>query len=378
MLHLVLLGGGHSHVAVLKSFAEAPIPGVKLTLVTPYPQVLYSGMLPGFIAGHYDQNECHINVATLAHFAKCDVISAHALGLDTANRKVILHNGASVPYDLLSINTGSAPRLDGVPGAKQYSIPVKPAEKFWIAWTRLLEDAATRTTPQNIAIVGGGAAGVELLLSMQYRLLHDISAKLHARPLFHLVNDMPTLLPRHNAKTRAIVERILKERNVTVHSSCRVVSMSECVIHCDGGYKIRADYVIWATGPGAPAWVAKTGLTLDTHGFIAVNENLRSISHSNIFAAGDIASQHGASHPKSGVYALRQGPPLAENLRAALTNQPFTPYQPQKQALAIISTGDKYAIATRGNWAVSGSLVWKIKDYIDSSFIEKYNHLVSK
>jgi selenide,water dikinase len=339
---------------------------------------MYSGMLPGFIAGHYDQNECHVNVATLAHFAKCEVISAHALGLDTTNRKVILHNRDTVPYDLLSINTGSSPRLDGVPGAKEFSLPVKPAEKFWIGWKRLLEDAATRTTPQRIAVVGGGAAGVELVLSMQYRLLHDREAKLNARPLFHLVNDMPTLMPRHNAKTRAILERILKERNVTVHSSCRAVSMEAGVIHCDGGYDIQADYVIWATGPGPSAWVAKTGLTLDAHGFIAVNDNLRSISHSNIFAAGDIASQRGATHPKSGVYALRQGPPLAENLRAALTHKPFIAYEPQKQALAIISTGNKNAIATRGNWAIEGSLIWRLKDYIDQSFIEKYNHLVSK
>lgn len=378
MLHLVLLGGGHSHVAVLKNLAEAPIPGVKLTLITPYPQVMYSGMLPGFIAGHYEQNECHVNVATLAHFAKSEVISAHVAGLDTGNRKVILHNGQSVGYDFLSINTGATPRLDGVPGAKEFSLPVKPAEKFWVAWTRLLEDAATRTTPQRIAVVGGGAAGVELLLAMQYRLLHDLSAKLNSRPLFHLVNDMPALLPRHNAKTRSIITRILKERNVTVHLSCRAVSMEAGVIHCDGGYDILADYVIWATGPGPSAWVAKTNLTLDAHGFIAVNDNLRSISHSNIFAAGDIASQRGVSHPKSGVYAIRQGPPLAENLRAALTRKPFIPYEPQKQSLAIISTGNKYAIATRGDWAIEGSLIWKIKDYIDSSFIEKYNHLVSK
>ncbi|MGB8339917.1 MAG: FAD-dependent oxidoreductase [Burkholderiales bacterium] len=376
--HLVLLGGGHSHVAVLKSFAEAPIGDVKLTLVTPYPQVMYSGMLPGFIAGHYSQNECHVNIATLAHFAKCEVIGAYAVGLDTGNRNVILHTGEALKYDLLSINTGSVPRLDGVPGAREFSMPVKPAEKFWIAWSHLLEDAAARTAPLRIAVVGGGAAGVELVFAMQYRLLHDESVQLSAPPLFHLVNDMPALMPRHNNKARAIVTRILAERDVTVHSSCRAISMEAGVIHCDGGYDIRADYAVWATGPGASAWVAKTGLALDAHGFIAVNDNLRSISHSNIFAAGDIASQHGATHPKSGVYALRQGPPLAENLRAALKHKPFTPYAPQKQALAIISAGDKYAIATRGNWAIEGSLIWKIKDRIDRRFIEKYNHLVSK
>lgn len=378
MLHLLLLGGGHSHVAVLKSFADAPVDGVKLTLVTPYPQVMYSGMLPGFIAGHYSQNDCHINVATLAHFAKCEVISAHAVGLDAANRKVMLHTGDALKYDLLSINTGSTPRLDGIPGARQFAMPVKPAEKFWIAWTRLLQEAANRTTPLRIAVVGGGAGGVELVLAMQYRLLHGDPVKLDTPPLFHLVNDMPHLLPHHNAKTRAIVKRVLAERDVNVHSSCRAVSMEQGVIHCDGGYDIQADYAIWATGPAAPAWIAKTGLALDAHGFIAVNQNLRSISHSNVFAAGDIASQHGAAHPKSGVYALRQGPPLAENLRAALMHKPFVAYEPQKQALAIISTGNKYAIATRGNWAVEGAWVWTIKDYIDSRFIEKYNHLVSK
>jgi selenide, water dikinase len=375
MKHLVLLGGGHSHVAVLKSLADAPIKGLKLTLVTPYPQVLYSGMLPGFIAGHYQQNECHINVATLAHFAKCEVISAHAVGIDGNNHRVQLHNGETLGYDLLSINIGSTPRLDGVPGAKQYALPVRPAEKFWIAASRMLAEAANRPTSLQIAVVGGGVAGVELALALQYRLQHS---ELATPPLFHLINDMPTLMPRHNDKTRKIITRILHQRNITVHQSSRVISVEPGMVTCDGNHKIHADYVVWATGPGAPTWLTKTGLTLDGHGFIAVNEYLQSVSHSRIFAAGDVASQHGATHPRSGVYALRHGPPLADNLRATLTQQPLKPYAPQKQALAIITTGDKYAIASRGSWAIEGSLVWRLKDCIDRKFIEKYNHLVSK
>ncbi len=378
MKNLVLLGGGHSHVAVLKSFADSPVKGVKLTLVTPYPQVLYSGMLPGFIAGHYEQNECHINIATLAHFAKAEVISAHAAGLDSLNHRVLLHNGETVDYDLLSINTGSVPRLDGVPGAKEFSLPVKPAEKFWITWSRLLAEATARSTPLSIAVVGGGAAGVELVLAMQYRLLKDLKAKQNTPPQFHLINDMPTLLPRHNAKVRKIIERVLHEKKVTVHLSSKVQSMEAGVVHCFGAKDIAADCVVWATGPGAPPWLAKTGLTLDAHGFIAVNDYLQSLSHSRVFAAGDVASLHGAAHPKSGVYALRQGQPLADNLRAALTSQPLAPFAPQKKALAIISTGDKYAIATRSGWAFEGRLIWTIKDHIDRNFIEKYNHLVSK
>jgi selenide, water dikinase len=375
MKHLVLLGGGHSHVAVLKSFADAPIKGVKLTLVTPYPQVLYSGMLPGFIAGHYQQNECHINVATLAHFAESEVISAHAVGVDPNNHRVHLHNGSSVAYDLLSINVGSSPRLDGVPGAKQYALPVKPAEKFWVACSRILAEAATRPTSLQIAVVGGGAAGVELVLALHHRLHHS---DLATPPLFHLINDMPALLPRHNDKTRRTVTRILNERHITVHQSTRVVAVEPGLITCEGNHRIHADSVVWATGPGAPAWLTKTGMTLDGHGFIAVNDYLQSVSHSGIFAAGDVASQHGATHPKSGVYALRHGPPLADNLRAVLTRQPLTRYEPQKQALAIITTGGKSAIATRGFWAIEGSLVWQLKNRIDRKFIEKYNHLVSK
>jgi selenide,water dikinase len=143
------------------------------------------------------------------------------------------------------------------------------------------------------------------------------------------------------------------------------------VLRADGG-EILADAIVWATGAGAPALLQGSGLALDQNGFVAVGETLQSVSHREVFAAGDVASILGHPRPRSGVYAVRQGPPLAHNLRAALTGARMVRHVPQAKSLALITSGDRYAVASRGNWALEGRWVWRWKDWIDRRFMERY------
>jgi selenide,water dikinase len=364
---LVLLGGGHSHVAVLKSHGEAPMADARLTLVSAKRYTPYSGMLPGLIAGHYDYHQCHIDLERLAGYARAGFLEMEAVALDAERRLLLLADGSRVEYDILSIDIGSTPPTFGIPGVPAQVIPVKPIEALLPAWEALRARAAGM---KRLAVVGGGAAGVELLLAMQYRLRQD-----RAVPGFDLITDTPSVLPGHNEQTRRMLQRILEERGVRVHVGRKVAAVERGRVTLEGGASIAADAVLWATGAAPAAWLRASGLRTDTAGFIAVNACLQSESRGEIFAAGDCASVSAQPRPKSGVFAVRQGAPLARNLRRALAGQALEPYVSPPHALALISAGGKYAVATRNAWALQGSWVWRWKDWIDRRFVATYQRL---
>jgi selenide,water dikinase len=364
---LVLLGGGHSHVAVLKSHGEAPIPDARLTLVSAKRYTPYSGMLPGLIAGHYDYHQSHIDLERLAGYARAGFLEMAAVALDAGNRLLFLADGRRVEYDILSIDIGSTPPAFDIPGVPEQVIPAKPIEALLPAWEELRARAAGLT---RLALVGGGAAGVELLLAMQYRLRRD-----GAVPGFDLITDTPFVLPAHNNKARRMLQRILDERGVRVHVGRKVLRVEPGRVALEGGASIVADAVFWVTGAAPAAWLRASGVRTDAAGFIAVNGCLQSESHADVFAAGDCASVAGQPRPRSGVFAVRQGAPLTRNLRRALAGQALEPYVSPPHALALISAGGKYAIATRNAWALQGVWVWLWKDWIDRRFVDAYQRL---
>ena len=367
MKRLVLLGGGHSHVAVLKNHGDAPMADAHLTLVSARRYTPYSGVLPGLIAGHYDYHQCHIDLERLAGYARARFIEMEAVALDARQRLLVLADGRRVEYDLLSIDTGSTPPDFGIPGVPQYVIPAKPIETLLPAWDALRARAGGL---KRLALVGGGPAGVELTLAMQFRLRRD-----GAVPAFDLITDTPFVLPGHNDKARRMLQHILDERGVRVHAGRKVVAVEPGRVALEGGAGIAADAVVWATGAAPAAWLRTSGLRTDSAGFIAVNSCLQSESHADIFAAGDCASVTGQPRPKSGVFAVRQGMPLANNLRRALAGQALLSYVSPPHALALISTGGKYAVATRKAWALQGAWVWLWKDWIDRRFVAGYQRL---
>ena len=371
---IVLVGGGHSHVIVLKRFGMKPVPGVRLTLICTDMHTPYSGMLPGYVAGHYDYDDVHIDLSRLCVFAGARLYRDEVIGLDRANQKVLCRNRPPVPYDQLSINIGATPQLAGVPGAAEYAIAVKPIQRFNERWLALLERVKTHAGTTTIVVVGGGAGGVELLLAMQWRLrktLRDLGLNPDAL-VFHLFTSSVGILPTHNSGVRRRFDAVLHQRGVTVHRQAEVSQVLAGRLQTRSGETLDADEIVWVTRAGGAAWLTGTGLALDEDGFIQVNEALQTVTDPNIFAAGDIASMVNHKLEKAGVFAVRQGPPLADNLRRAVQGQSLQAYRPQKTWLALISTGDKYAVASRGLIGFAGDWVWRWKDWIDRRFMAKF------
>jgi len=374
---LVLVGGGHSHVAVLKRFGMKKLPGVRLTVIARDLDAAYSGMLPGLIAGHYGFDQTHIDLGPLARFAGARLYHDEVVGLDLAGKRLLCANRPPVRYELLSLNIGSAPNTADVPGAAEHAIPVKPIDRFVTHWEALARRVLARPDGSRIGVVGAGAGGVELLLAVRHRLaaLLTEAGRTAARVDYHLVTETPAILPGFNARARAKFTRLLAARGVTVHLSERVTRVVAGALQCAGGLVLPLDEILWVTMAGAAPFLRETGLALDAHGFVLVDDTLQSVSHPDVFAAGDIAAVGAHPRPKSGVFAVRQGRPLAANLRRRLLGKPARRFRPQRKFLSLISTGDKSAIAARGDWALEGALVWRWKDWIDRRFIRKYTDL---
>ena len=374
---IVLIGGGHSHVGVLLMFAMKPLPGVRLTVICTDTDTPYSGMLPGYIAGHYGFDEVHIDLRRLAAFAGARYCKDEVIGIDRASRKVLCRHRPPVTYDALSINIGSTPQLAQVAGASEHAVPVKPIRRFNERWLALLERVCLHPGVTTIALVGAGAGGVELTLAMQYRLRRELLAlgrdpdELH----FHLFSADPQILSTHNARVRDAFDHVLAARGVVVHRSAKVTQVSAGRLQTDSGEVLAADEIVWVTQAGGAAWLRDTGLALDEKGFVRVRDTLQTETDPVIFAAGDCAAM--IDHPleKAGVFAVRMARPLAENLRRTLLGGSLIHYRPQQRWLALISTGDRHAIASRGRFYARGDLVWRWKDWIDRRFMRKFSEL---
>ncbi|MBD2609445.1 FAD-dependent oxidoreductase [Scytonema hofmannii FACHB-248] len=382
---LVLIGGGHSHAIALLMFGMKPLPGVRLTLITEASDTPYSGMLPGHIAGFYTHDECHIDLQRLAQFAQTQLYIDKAVGLDLKNNKVFCANRPPVTFDVLSIDIGSTPATLSVSGA-EYAIPAKPVAQLLEHWYQLLEDVAENPEKLiRIGVVGGGAGGVELALSMQAHLLAIKKREKNFSQLeIHLFQRDAELMPHYHPSVRRLVTQLLIKRGMQLHlgeSVCQVVpnnfssiEKDELNIICESGLKVKCDRLFWVTQASAPQWLKTTELATDELGFILVDDTLRSLTHPHIFATGDIATMVNHPRPKAGVFAVRQGKPLFENLQRILLGKSPLPYKPQKQYLSLIGTGDKRAIATRGFFTLPPhKLLWRLKDWIDRRFMQRFS-----
>ncbi len=374
---LVLVGGGHSHVGVLKGFGTKPMPGVRLTLITRDVHTPYSGMLPGLIAGHYEYDETHIDLGPLSRFAGARLYHDEAVGLDLDSKRILCRSRPPVPYDLVSINIGSTPTLDPVPGAAESVVPVKPIGNFLRRWAELRQRVLGRSGSTRIGVVGAGAGGVELLLSARHALemLRRESGRPRQPPDFHLFFESATILPTHNRWVRSKFQRVLRRRGIRLYPGLRVVRVRGRTLVLEDGSSHEMDEILWVTRASAPGWLRESKLEVDAHGFVKVEATLESTSHPGVFAAGDVAAV--AAHPreKAGVFAVRQGKPLERNLRRTLRGLPPKPFHPQRKFLSLISTGDRRAVASRGSWSLEGRWVWHWKDRIDRRFMARFNDL---
>ncbi len=378
---LVLVGGGHSHVQVLKHFAMQPVPGVRLTLISEQDVAPYSGMVPGYIAGHYSAEDIQIPLEPLCRFAQARFIGAQVVGIDRSNQRVLLAGRPAMRYDLLSLNCGAKPDLQGLPG-----VPVKPIHEFVQRWPNLRQQIGRCDKNAALGIVGAGAGGVEIALACR--------ASLPAAVTIALIG--PTVLPGLSAAAEGFVRQALAEHRITYLPN-RVLEASsapgvanensegvreDLIVALDNGASVAVNHLLWVTDVAAPNWIQESGLDCDPRGFLRVDANLRSLSDQHIFAAGDVAHLDSQERPKAGVYAVRAAPILAHNLALAIQGQfpaaSAKRFRPQKSFLTLIGTGSPEkpsAIATKGPFALQGRIFWQLKEWIDRRFMARFVQL---
>lgn len=365
MKRVVLLGGGHAHLRVLEAIAREPMPGAEVALISPHPRMVYSGMVPGLVAGHYRAADCEVPLAPLAQRAGVRHVLAAATRLDAAKRTVHLSTGEVAEYDLLSINTGSVMRRDTLPGAREHGLFVRPVEHL----VRLLDDLVALAAQRvlDVVVIGAGAAGVELAMALQHRL----SGAGDERARVALVTGGPPPLFGYPETVIERARRALMRRRVTlIPETCVAVERGTVVLA--NGARLACDAPVIATGPEAPEYLAGSGLALDERGFVLVDAMQRSTSHPEVLAAGDVASRDDGAHARSGVYAVRAGPPLAINLRRLAAGGEPVAYRPQRRTLNLISCGNRRAIAAWGEASAEGRWVWWWKNAIDRRFVRRY------
>jgi pyridine nucleotide-disulfide oxidoreductase family protein len=323
---VLLVGGGHAHAWVLQQGLEG-----ELTLVTPYPHHTYSGMLPGYVAGHYAADEIRIDLAELCKRAGVRLVLGRVAALDAARRRARLEDGSSLEYDVASLDVGAEA------AAPAHALPAKPFEPFMARW----EDV--RGALRRVAVVGAGAAGVEMAMAVAYGSGAHVT----------LYSDRPMFRPRLAGR----IARQLEDNGVELRAAAYVEDEAGA----------PPDLVLWTAGAAALPWLRDSGLAVDANGFVLVDDRLRSVSHPNVFAAGDCATLRDAPHPKSGVYAVRHAPVLRANLGGADRR-----YVPQRRALALLSCGRRYAIAEWGPLVWEGARVWRWKDRIDRRWVDGF------
>jgi pyridine nucleotide-disulfide oxidoreductase family protein len=361
MKRLLLAGGGHAHLHVLKTLAAGRWPGVEVVLVTPHPRQIYSGMVPGWMAGHYALEQCAASLVPLARAAGVRFVEAAVTAVDAGNRVLETDRGERLEYHALSLAVGAGLDVSALAGGARL-LPVRPLESFVAGWAELLASASPGL---RLAVVGGGAGGVELALAARHRLL-----ALGGGSVTLIAGG--GLLPGHGAAVMRRVEAALAAAGVEIVPEF-ATGAPEGLQVTGSGRLIAADAVLAATGVRAPQWLATTGLALSPEGFVAVGDGQRSISHGEVFAGGDVASRVDAPHGKSGVYAVRAGPVLSDNLRRVLAGEPLRPYRPQRRTLYLLATGPQRAIVSWGGVAAEGAWAWRWKDWIDRRFMRQYD-----
>lgn len=367
-------------MSVLKQLGMKPIPGLAVTLISREVYTPYSGSLPAFIAGHCSLDDMHIDLRPLSQFAGVKLIQGDVSDLDLERKEIKLAGRPPIPFDLISLNIGSSPDANLITGAKKYGMPVKPIGKFIDYWQQIFPQACAAVrnqTPYTLAIIGGGPASVEMAFAAQYSIHRETSIPLESESSLtvHVISSSNTTLETHNDKAQKAVLQEFERRHIKFSGSARVSEIKAGEVVLKTGGSIFADQTVFATGASIPGWPADCGLAISEDGFIEVNNNLQSTSHSFVFAAGDAATIRNQLRPKSGVYAVRQGKVLAKNLILAATGKSLSSYSPQKHALALLNLGNKSAFAIRDSLFIQGAAVWKLKNYIDMKFVRKYSEL---
>ncbi|MEO0993659.1 MAG: selenide, water dikinase SelD [Pseudomonadota bacterium] len=357
---IVLIGGGHTHALLLRAWGMKPLPGARLTVINPDPTAPYTGMLPGFVAGHYPRDALEIDLVKLARFANARLIFGRVSAIDRDAKRLTVAGRPDIAYDIASLDIGITSNMPKLPGFTEHGIAAKPLGPFATRWQAHLDGTAG-----DCAVIGGGVAGVELALAMQHALgSRGAVAVIEAATALQGIGD----------QTRARLLDALDKANIRLLEHTTVTQVHADHIDLSSGETIPATLTVGAAGARPFDWLTETGLAL-TKGFVTVDNTLRSVTDPNIFAVGDCAHLSHNPRPKAGVFAVRAAPTLTANLKAAASDTPLKRFKPQGHYLKLISLGGKDALADKWNRSVGGAWAWTWKDRIDRAFMDRLNNL---
>jgi selenide,water dikinase len=367
--HVVLVGAGHAHIQVLDAFAESS-PDCRLTLVVDTPMAVYSGMVPGFVAGQYRTKELQIDPVPLAERAGAEVVLTRAVGIDPQARRIELENREPISYDIASFDIGSTVAGLDLPGVREHALPTRPIGLFVDRVDDVLDAARKRDGGLfRVVLVGAGAGGVELAFTLPHRLRRDTSADVQVT----LLDNGPHILRGYADAVVRRATRRAAEAGIAIRCDCKVVEVEAGAVHLEGGDTVPFDVLVWVTGAVSHPVFRPSGISVDRRGFARIRPTLQFEEHDNLFGTGDCATL--IDHPdtaKAGVYAVRQGPFITHNIRAALSGEPLRTYTPQTDFLALLNLGDGTALGTKWGRVIEGRWVMKLKDWIDRRFMARF------
>lgn len=358
-MHTVLIGGGHTHVLVLREIAAAGGQREPITLIDPDTEAYYSGMLPGHIAGHYTRESLTFDLAAIAKSAGATYLQGRVIGLDLTAQTLEIAGGGGVQtelsYDIASLDVGIHSAMPEIEGFTEHATPVKPLAQFARRW-----EAFAEAPSGPVCVIGGGVAGVEIALAAAHRTGGAV----------HLVEAGDEIARHVPARTRAKMLAALDRYGVQLFLGQGVARVTAEGVGLQQGRELSAGFVIGAGGARPHRWLAANGLT-DARGFVPVGEMLQSGMSPRLFAVGDCAEMTYAPRPKAGVFAVRQAPVLGHNLRAIADGTALKPYLPQRDYLKLMSLGEKCALADWYGISAQGAWLWRLKDRIDRGFMRR-------
>ncbi|MDG2406971.1 MAG: FAD-dependent oxidoreductase, partial [Paracoccaceae bacterium] len=364
---LVLVGGGHAHALLLKAWGMNRLPGARLTLINPGPTAPYTGMLPGYVAGHYQRDNLEIDLVRLCRHAGARLILDKAVGIDRARRNLMLERRGPVAYDLASIDVGITSKLD-LQGFAEHGIGAKPLERYAVSWRGFLEQVVQGQVTPDVAVIGGGVAGCELAMAMAFAL--KVAGLI---PRVTVIEVGPQISGVGNiARQRMLLA--MRNLGIVVRSNAKVVEVCVDQVLLDGQAPVAANLCVGVAGGVAHGWIAQTDLP-QRDGFIEIGADLGVVGDEALFAVGDCAVMAHARRPKAGVFAVRAAPILHHNLCAALSGRRRKTWQPQKNYLKMVSLGGKTALAEKFGFTIAGRFVWCWKNWIDQAFMTRLSDL---
>ena len=360
---LVLIGGGHAHALFLRQWQQQSVPGTKLLVIDPHVQVPYTGMLPGFVAGHYRADDLYIDLKQLTSAAGGTLVTDRVVHIDPKQQTVQTALGEVYQYDVLSVDIGIHAQLD-LPGFAEHAVAVKPLYDFAQRWEEFVRERTGDTQVANIVIIGGGVAGVELALAAKYRLdQHDVPATV-------TIIEHAKILQAVSPATQKYLRQELQKQDIRLVEGTKVTNSTKSKVQTTEGV-FPSDFTLVAAGPQPYLWLTETGLDC-TDGYIDVTDTLQTPQYPAVFAVGDCAHFSPRPLQKAGVYAVRQAPVLHHNISAFIQDTALQAFKPQRDYLKLISLGGKRAAADKWGWCWHGVYLWRLKHYIDTAFMEKF------